>query len=114
MPDLKSQRRFPRIPADFAVLVTALGEHGAEAIAKTRVVGLGGCMFIHTESLEIGALVELLISVKGEVVKATARVVFERPLPEGGFETGVEFLFLTDEHRKVVQALFPEGFTPEA
>lgn len=102
----KNQRRFPRIPAEHAVLVKPLGLEADEAFAKTRVLGLGGCMFVQDEPLGEGAAIELLISIRGQVIKTTARVVYEQPHPGGGVEIGCEFLFVSDKDRQVLEATF--------
>ena len=108
------QRRFPRIPAECAVLVTPVGPENQEALAKTRVLGSGGCMFVHGGSVGVDHHVQLLISVHGRVVKARSRVVYERPHASGGVEGGVEFTHLGEEDRKVIDALLggPTGPPP--
>lgn len=108
------QRRFPRIPTECAVLVSPLGPENHEALAKTRVLGGGGCMFVHQAPVGVGHHVELLISVHGRVIRARSRVVYERPHPSGGMEIGVEFTELGDDDRKVIEALLggPSGPPP--
>ena len=113
MPDEKNEhRRFPRIPAAHAVLVKRLGHPDEEVFAKTRVVGLGGCSFIHEEPLGRGTVVELLISMRNEVVRATARVVNELRVGDAAYEECMEFLFISDAHRQVLEALLSRGKKP--
>jgi hypothetical protein len=102
----REKRRFPRIPAEHAVLVKKLGAAEVEEFAKTRTVGLGGCMVVSETSLGLGAGVELLISLRGGVVKAHGRVVYEIPRGDDGFEVGVEFLRMATGDLKLLQALF--------
>lgn len=102
----KNQRRFPRIPAEHAVLVKRLGPGETEVLAKTRVVGLGGCMFLNDEPLGEGTAIELLMSVRGQVIKTTARVVYELEVEDGEVEVGVEFLFISDRDRQTLESLF--------
>jgi len=102
----KNQRRFPRVPAEYAVLVKHLGLEAEEAFAKTRVLGLGGCMFVRDEALGEGAAIELLISIRGQVIKTTARVVYESAHPSGGVEIGCEFLFVSDKDRQILEGVF--------
>lgn len=110
MPDGdKDQRRYPRIPAEHAILVKRIGEDEEEGLGKTQVVGLGGCMFVHDQPLEIGAVIEMLLNVHSEVIRATARVTWVRPHLPKGVEVGVEFLFISDAHKTVLQRLFPKG-----
>jgi hypothetical protein len=99
------KRRFPRLPAEHAVLVKKLGAGETEEFAKTKSVGLGGCMFVSDTPLGLGAGVELLISVRGGVVKAQARVVYEIPAGDS-FRVGVEFLRLATGDLKLLQTLF--------
>ena len=56
------QRRFPRITAEHAVMVTKAGAETLEEFAKTRDLGLGGCMFLSDEPVGPGSVIELLIS----------------------------------------------------
>jgi hypothetical protein len=99
------KRRFPRLPAEHAVLVKKLGPGETEEFAKTKTVGLGGCMFVSESALGLGSGVELLISVRGGVVKAQARVVYELAA-EGSFRVGVEFLRMATGDLKLLQTLF--------
>jgi hypothetical protein len=106
MPDQPSeQRRFPRIPSENALLVKKLGDEESESLAKTRVMGGGGCMFTHEASLGVGSTVELLISLPQRVLKARARVVYELPTKPSGVEVGVEFLGVDAEDRHALDAL---------
>jgi hypothetical protein len=106
----KDQRRYPRIPAEHAILVKRIGEdEEEEGLAKTQIVGLGGCMFVHEQPLELGAVIEMLLNVHSEVIRATARVTWVRPHAPKGVEVGVEFLFISDAHKNVLQRLFPKG-----
>ena len=53
----RKDRRFPRIPAEHAVMVRLLGGPRFEGFAKTRVIGLGGNFVPHLWSrrrVEIG------------------------------------------------------------
>ena len=107
----REHRRFPRIPVEAAVLVKRLGQPDDEGIAKTRMVGVGGCSFVHDEPLGTGTVVEVLISVHGEVIRATARVVNELQRDDLRFEECMEFLFISDTHRQVLEKLLvrPRG-----
>jgi len=104
--EYREKRRFPRIPAEHAVLVKKLGTDETEEFAKTRSVGLGGCMFHSDAALGLGSGVELLISVRGGVVKVHARVVYEIPKDDGGVQVGVEFLRMATGDLKLLQTLF--------
>lgn len=109
MSDSERRRRYPRVPSKNSVLVKKLSEttHGVEGFAKTRVVGLGGCMFVSDESLGVGSFLDLLISVKGTVAKAMAKVVYEIPKEvEGNFEVGAEFIHICETDRRLLETLW--------
>jgi hypothetical protein len=100
------KRRFPRLPAEHAVLVKKMGAGETEEFAKTQTVGLGGCMVVSDVPLGLGSGVELLISVRGGVVKARGRVVYEIARGEKVFQIGVEFLQMATGDLKLLQTLF--------
>ena len=106
MPDQpRQQRRFPRIPSENALLVKKVDDAASESLAKTRVIGGGGCMFTHESSFGVGSTVELLISLPQRVLKAQARVVYELPIKPSGVEVGVEFLNVGPEDRQALDTL---------
>lgn len=98
------QRRFPRVPSENAVLVKKIGDDSSEALAKTRVLGGGGCMFVHGVPLGVGSTVEMLISMPRQVLRVRARVVYELPARPGGVEVGVEFVDVAEGDREVLAA----------
>lgn len=103
------KRRFPRIPSQNAVLVRKLGQEAVEGFAKTKVVGLGGCMFVSDEQIGVDSYLDLLISVRGRVAKALGRVVYEIPKEQEEVEVGVEFVQIAPEDREIIEALFGSG-----
>ncbi len=103
------QRKFPRIPSENAVLVRKLGPEAVEGFAKTRVVGLGGCMFVSDEPVGVDSYLDILISVRGRVVKAQGKVVYERPTRGQEFEVGVEFVGITPHDREIIEGLIGGG-----
>ena len=107
MVDHKVQRRFPRIDSENSVLVRSLGAVRQEGLVKTRVVGLGGCMFVNDEPLGVGTFLDLALAISGDVAHTQGRIVYEIPRREGVLEVGVEFLGLSDEGRSLIGALFP-------
>jgi hypothetical protein len=105
MPDKATPvRRFPRFLAEYAVLVRRTGKIGSEKMARTRTVGGGGCMFNFHESLGVGTELDLVISMPGGVVKAHSRVVWETLAGPYQFEVGVEFLRMTPDDQKALDA----------
>jgi hypothetical protein len=101
----RERRRFVRFPAELAVLVQKLGPQGEENLGKTEVVGLGGCLFIHPQSLGLEETIELLISAKGSVVRAKGRVAYEKQRADGRYDVGVEFLAMSEEDQAKLEAL---------
>lgn len=100
------KRRFPRIPAENAVLVRKIGEEPVEGFATMKTVGLGGCMFVHDSSFGPGSVLEVLISIKSWVVKATGRVVYEIPRDDSALEVGMEFIEISPADKAVLETLF--------
>jgi hypothetical protein len=101
------KRRYPRIPAKHAVLVKKLSDE-SELLAKTEVLGAGGCMFVHDSALAEGSRIEILISVRGHVVRAVGRVAYALPRDDGAHEVGVEFLDVSKDDRAVIDSLLRE------
>lgn len=62
-------------------------------------------MFVSPESLGYGSLMEVLISVRGEVARTDGRVVWERECNVHEVEVGVEFLRLSPADRHLLSAL---------
>jgi hypothetical protein len=89
-------------------MVTKAGAHTVEEFARTRDLGLGGCMFLSDEPLGPGSVIEVLISLAGRVVPTTARVVYERA-SDRRFEVGVEFLRLDPADREFLRSCFDSG-----
>jgi c-di-GMP-binding flagellar brake protein YcgR len=101
-------RRFPRIQAQHAVMVRLLGTSTFEEFARTRVIGPGGCMFVSEESLGFGSLMELSIALRGRVVKADSRVVYEIRRSETEHQVGVEFLRISAADREYLETLITQ------
>jgi hypothetical protein len=102
------QRRFPRIPAEYPVLVRKLDGEKITRLSCTKVVGLGGCMFLHDHPFGGGSLLSLLILVKDRYIETRARVAYERPLRDQKVEIGVEFLEIADDDVAALKDLFAE------
>ncbi len=101
-----NQRRFPRIRSEHAVMLRLLEGTREEALAKTGVVGLGGCMVVNAEPLPAGQLLELMVSVRGRVLRADGRVVYCNEREDGRWEAGIEFLRISDDDLRAIAALF--------
>ena len=86
-----------------------IGDEASEALAKTRTVGGGGCMFVHYEPLGVGTAVELLLSLPARVIKAQGRVAWETATPNGTFEVGVEFLDVSAKDRRALEVALADA-----
>jgi hypothetical protein len=104
----EQRRRFPRIASENVVLVRGAGEDEHEGLAKTKALGLGGLSFVTEESLGVGRLIELFISLGGRVVPTRSRVVYEVPVGDR-IEVGVEFVDLDPEAREYLRGYFPDS-----
>ena len=104
----RPSRRFPRVHSEHSALVRLLGGQPSSAIeefARTRVVGLGGCMFLSEQPLGFGSLLEVLIAMEGRVLRTDARVVYEIPREDLRHEVGVEFLRVSPGDRVLLEDL---------
>lgn len=99
-------RRFPRISSQHVVMFRRLDGSEREDLAKTREVGLGGCMFVTDEPLEPGTPLELMISVERRVVRCHARVVYAIEQDPETWQVGVEFLQVPEADRAALASLF--------
>jgi hypothetical protein len=106
------QRRFPRIPAEYPVLVRKLEGEKITRLSCTKVVGLGGCMFQHDHPFGAASLLSLLILVKDRYIETRARVAYERPQRDQKYEIGVEFLEIADDDLEALKDLFKKDDEP--
>ena len=106
--DESTQRQYPRVSAENAVLIHRLGPAAEEKVAKTRQIGLGGVMISSGESLGVDSYLRLVITVENEMVEATGRVVWERSTDNGSFDVGVAFISVDTAHHERIFALMPD------
>lgn len=99
-------RRYPRIPAEYPVMVELIGEPKAGGFGITNVVGLGGCGFQAEESYGVNTMIKVTLSVKGQMVEADSRVVYENRLEDGKWEIGVEFVKISSFDKFEIESLF--------
>jgi hypothetical protein len=101
-------RRFPRVRSERPVLVRLLGQETVEEMARTRVIGLGGCMFVSPSPVGSRSRLEVLIAVDGAVVRTDGRVAYE--IRRGDeYEVGVEFLHVSPADVGRLSALVLRG-----
>jgi c-di-GMP-binding flagellar brake protein YcgR len=101
------KRRFPRIPAKNTVLVTKLDGQSHEEFAKTKSLGLGGCMFTSDQCFGEETVLEMLITIGLDVIKTKVKVVYERQSEndEKVFEIGVEFVDIRERDQKTIERM---------
>ena len=103
LPQQRFVRRFPRVRSEHPVRLRILGERRPEALSLTRVIGLGGCMLVSDRSIGFGSLMELTISLEGRMMRADARVAWERRKGVNEHEVGIEFLRLNRADRAALE-----------
>jgi hypothetical protein len=86
------RRRFPRVASENAILVKRKRDRGPGEVLSTRVIGLGGCMFVHEGPLGVGVSLELSILVGLRLANLNARVVYQNPQRDSIYQIGVEFI----------------------
>ena len=99
------KRRFPRIPSRNSVVLRKIGANPRGELTLTRVVGLGGCSFVHPTPQGVGSTLYLSILVGEEIGQARLRVAYERPRPDGRYEIGVEFQEISEKDRALLESL---------
>jgi hypothetical protein len=100
-------RRYPRIPAEYTVLVRSI-DPPTEGFARTNVMSSGGCGFLTREPIEAGGTLELLVTIEGVVAQITGRSVYVRPAEENRREVGVEFLDVSADDRELIERVLVE------
>lgn len=103
------KRRFPRIVFAAPILVKRVGDSAPEQISRTQVLGLGGCMFVSSRVLGVNSLLAVMLTVRGRVLRAKARVAYELRNPRNEVEIGVEFLHLDALDTALLESVVPEG-----
>ncbi|MGE5233026.1 MAG: PilZ domain-containing protein [Acidobacteriota bacterium] len=103
------KRRYPRVEFATPILVKRVGESAPEQMTRTQVLGLGGCMFLSGRTFGPNALLALMLTVRGRVLRAKARVAYERRRPQNEIEVGVEFLHLDALDTALLESVVPAG-----
>lgn len=98
-------RRYPRIPARYAVLVRCI-DPPVEGFARTSDLSIGGCGVLTEERIPAHTTVELLITVEHQIVRVTGRTVYSHVRPGGLCEIGVEFLDVAYEDVELIEQIF--------
>ncbi len=107
-PSAKERRVYPRLPRKQQMLITGIDAEHLKKSAETSTMGLGGCAFELDEELPPGTLLKLLLALDLKVVKATARVVYSKPVADGRYEIGAQFIDISPEDRSEITRLFEQ------
>jgi hypothetical protein len=97
-------RRYPRVRSQHTVRVRILGERRPESVMQTQVISPGGCMLVSNRSIGFGSLLELAITLDGQVLRVDARAAWETR-QEREYEVGVEFLRINAKDRALLERL---------
>jgi hypothetical protein len=95
-------RRYPRIRSQHTVRLRILGERRPESVMQTQVISSGGCMLVSDRSIGFGSLMELSITLEGQVLRVDGRVAWETRASRTEFEVGVEFLRISAKDRALL------------
>jgi hypothetical protein len=63
-------------------------------------------MFISGGPMGLDSAVELAINLRGRMVNAVGKVVYEIPRADKAWEVGVEFVSISEEDRRILEGLF--------
>ncbi len=91
------------------ILVKRVGETSPEQMTRTQILGLGGCMFLSGRTFGPNSLLALMLTVRGRVLRAKARVAYERRSRSNEIEVGVEFLHLDALDTALLESVVPAG-----
>jgi hypothetical protein len=105
MTDYSVSRRFPRIRSEVPIRVRIIGAQSDVEYGETNVIGLGGLSFLSASPFGYRSLVEITIPLEGGMVSADGRVVYENRKSGKEWEVGIEFLRISERHRRVIAAL---------
>ncbi len=98
-------RRFPRVESRLPVRLRILGERRPETLMRTQIISPGGCMLVSDHSIGFGSLMEVTIACDGQMLRADARVAWEKRKSPREHEVGIEFLRITSRDRTVLEQL---------
>jgi hypothetical protein len=87
------------------VRLRILGERRPEAVMQTQVISPGGCMLKSDRSIGFGSLLEMAITLDGQIVRVDARAAWETRSGRGEYEVGVEFLRISTNDRALLDRL---------
>ena len=107
-------RRFPRVNSQHTVRLRILGERRPESVMQTQVISPGGCMLVSDRSIGFGSLMEMAITLDGQVLRVDARAAWEKRAGRGTYEVGVEFLRISVKDRALLDRLVKSRLSPSA
>ena len=72
---------------------------------STQIISAGGCMLVSDRSIGFGSLMEVTLSCDGKLLRADARVAWERRKSPSEHEVGIEFLRIASRDRAVLEQI---------
>jgi Tfp pilus assembly protein PilZ len=113
--DQSSARRFPRVNSEHVISVRPLTSTGAAGTVTTsKVVGLGGIMFLYPKRLGKGKVLELTILAGVEPLTIPVKVVWCGKADKGGWQVGVEFQEISENDQdKILDLLMRRVYLEE-
>jgi len=100
------KRRFPRMASQILVRLTRLDGLQGGDLSSTRTLGLGGCLVVHDQPLGSDTPLRLVFCLGDSVLEARGRTVYEIARKDGCFDTGIEFLEMSPEDRRLLEKYF--------
>jgi len=107
-------RRYPRIRSQHTVRLRILGERRPESVMQTQVISPGGCLLVSERSIGFGSLMELAITLDGQIVRVDARAAWETRVSRTEYEVGVEFLRISPKDRTLLDRMVRERLSQPA
>ena len=104
---IEERRKFIRLNINVEIKYSLVNSSPAERVAQTKDIGAGGICFLANEPLKKGDILEIkfLLPEVPPNVHAKGRVAWIKPFSVASdknisYDTGIEFIDITDEDRK--------------
>ncbi len=102
-------RKYPRMRIESILSCWPVSAREEDAFfSTTKVVGLNGLMFEHSQPLPVGSEHHFHLMAENRIMNIRGKVVFANPLDGGRFDIGVEFTAITLIDRETLEGIFLE------
>lgn len=102
---MRTYPRVNRLKLTAVELFSELGELEEGTIGRTMNISEGGMLLEMVKPLPLLSKVALSVGVGDDVAQMDGEVVHLRKNEEGRIETGIQFIGLTEETRKIIRNL---------